>query len=282
MELSLICPVSEIESTKLLSGRFCLANIAAKYPTYLEYFTQATADGYQVILDNGIFEDDQIAPEQFASIIETVQPAIVIAPDTIMGDAEKNLERGRKFAIGITSTFPDVKQICFVPQCVIGDLLGFQKVLIAAIEDPLFQVIGICRDAVYAAFNQYTHSQEQEVNRYFFSCWAQKEGYIQLAQSLGKKWHFLGVGDHWHLLQYYWFVDYMDTASLFWNSINGVEMKNGVFPTMLRRPLDYFFRDYNGLLTEEILELLIFNCQQAQQYVDKANALARKLKGKRI
>ncbi|GAG44090.1 unnamed protein product, partial [marine sediment metagenome] len=110
-----------------------------------------------------------------------------------------------------------------------------------------YQWIGICRDAVFNAFGRFTHTEDQELNRFFFAASLMEAfpGPEGLALILGKKWHFLGMGGRLDLLPYYWFVDAMDTASLFYQATLGYIVNDEYMLTgKLKRPKDYFTRDF--------------------------------------
>ena len=266
MELALICPVQHIEMTSILAGRFCIAPIALQHEEYRNFFIAAQ----DVILDNGVFENHVIDYTHYAQLVDAIQPKVVIAPDIIGGDADENFRCSLRAAKQLKQDFPDI-QVMFVPQCRRGDFLGFENALDTCADEVAFDYIGICRDAVYNAYGQFTNTKDQELNRFYFAAVTNSSGRITRLLEAGKKFHFLGIGDHIDLIQYYWFVESMDTASLFWQSYLGQELQNGLLPTCLKRPKDYFTRPYP---TSENLNMLIEeNCIKAQQYADMATAL---------
>lgn len=288
MELSLICPVKHIEHTALLAGRFCIAPIALKHKSYKSYFVNAALDDYNVILDNGVFESHKVKDVDYINLARHIQPRVLIAPDIINAGARENLDASDKFAElviteGLNDSLKDPVELMHVVQCEKDDDDGFWKVIGDILVEDTYQWIGICRDAVCNAFSQFTHTEDQELNRFFFaaclmSAFPGKEG---LALSLGKKWHFLGMGNRLDLLQYYWFVDAMDTASLFYQAtLRNRVTPEGILPGELKRPKDYFLRDFG--IDGCWLDVLDHNCSQALRWAQGADKNKRRLLGGRL
>ena len=174
MELSLICPVKHIKHTALLAGRFCVAPIALKHSEYKAYFTNDSIDGYKVILDNGIFEDNKVQDEDYINLARHIQPHVLVVPDTINADVEANYDTALEFidltrAADLNASCKVDVEFMHVIQCKKDDDTGFWKTLEHVLLGGAFQWIGICRDAVYNAFAQYTHTEDQELNRLFFA-----------------------------------------------------------------------------------------------------------------
>lgn len=288
MELSLICPVKHIEHTSLLAGRFCVAPIALKHPAYWKYFVEAAEAGYNVILDNGVFESDKVQDEDYINLARQLKPRVLVAPDTINAGVSENLNTANLFADMVmteelNNSLPEPIELMHVVQCEKGDDDGFWKVIGEILTGHTFQWIGICRDAVYNAFSQYTHTEDQELNRFYFAARLMEAfpGTEGLALILGKKWHFLGVGKQLNLLQYYWFVDAMDTASFFYQATlrNGITPE-GILPGVLKRPVDYFTRDFG--IKGCWLDKLEHNCVQALCWAQRADRNRRKILGGRL
>lgn len=283
MELSLITPVKHIEWAKLLPGRFCIAPVALKHTEYERYFINASHQGYKVILDNGVFESDKVQDQEYLELARTIKPRVLVAPDTINASTSENYEAALKFidlvkVEELNASLREPIELMFVPQCKKGDTGGFWEVISDAMMNEDIHWIGICRDAVYNAFSQYTHTEDQELNRFFFAVLLQKEYCVNLERV---KWHFLGMGNRIDLLQYYWFVDTMDTASLFYQSTMDIAITNEfILPSRLKRPQDYFDRDFEP--EEGWVNTLKCNCANALEMAQKADALRRRILGGRL
>ena len=272
MELALIMPPKLLEYTNLLPGRFCIATVAMRDAVYREYFTKAK----NVTLDNGVFEGEVTTPAALVELAKTIQPEVIICPDTIGGDAAKNFADALDFR-----TYAEGQglkcEFMFVPQTKRGKWVEFEHAMQAAAERG-FEWLGICRDAVYNAYGQFTNTKDQELNRFHFCAAILQDG---LPQALNVKWHFLGVGERLDLLQYYWFVDRMDTASLFWQATwNHSVDTTGRLTTLIKRPKDYFTRDYPpaGHWYNDLKR----NCTAALQYAQKATELRSDIQGGRL
>lgn len=284
MELSLICPVKHIKHTALFAGRFCVAPIALKHSEYKTYFANASIDGYKVILDNGIFEDNKVQDEAYINLARFIEPRVLILPDTINASAKENWKATLSFVDLIeteelNNSLKEPVELMHVVQCEKDDDEGFWKTLYLALHSKEIQWIGICRDAVFNAFSQYTGTDDQELNRFYFVAELQKN--YARDDILGKKWHFLGIGKRLDLIQYYWFVDAMDTASFFYQSILRNRVTEAFFmPGVLKRPKDYFVRDFGheGFW----LDCLQYNCQQALVVAQQADVRRRQILGGRL
>lgn len=283
MELSLICPVAHIEHTSLLPGRFCVAPVAIKHREYKGYFANASIDGYNVILDNGVFESAKVQDEDYINLARYIKPRVLIAPDTINAGAQENLGATDSFAElvkveELDNSLPEPTELMHVVQCEKDASDSFWKVIGDILAEDTYQWIGICRDAVFNAFSQFTHTEDQELNRFYFA--AQLQERYTRKEILKKKWHFLGMGKRLDLLQYYWFVDAMDTASLFYQATLGITVTCNILPSILKRPKDYFTRDFGP--EASWVEALEYNCQSALAMAQRADKLKRELLGGRL
>lgn len=279
MELSLICPVAHLNATSLLPGRFCIATVAAKFAAYRDYFAEAGVQGYEVILDNGIFENEQLSTEEYLDEASYIKPTVIVAPDLIGADADANWMLATEF-------YEKAQKLClhndymYVVQCKRNESSEFAESLGGVIRDSRFKWIGICRDAAYNAFGEFTHTEDQELNRFYFSTWAQQDGYVKTARANGKKWHYLGIGEQLHLIKHYWFVDSMDTASFFLQAAYDNSPVKGILPPKPRRPRDYFRRDFGP--PEYWEDALAQTCEQALLYASEAETLKHRILGDRL
>jgi len=278
--------VKHLEWSRLLPGRFCIAPVALKYGNYQSYFVNASINGYKVILDNGIFEDNQVQDEDYIDLARIIKPRVLIVPDIINTGAKENLDAANMFAElvkveELNNSLPEPVELMYIIQCEKDDDTGFWKVLDSVLDGDTFQWIGICRDAVFNAFSQYTHTEDQELNRFYFAAQLQMRKYNK--KIMKKKWHFLGIGARIDLLQYYWFVDAMDTASLFYQSTLGCKITpEGIMPGRLKRPKDYFVRNFNFSDGGDWPKILWDNCTAALEFAQKADANRRYLLGGRL
>ena len=196
MELSLICPVKHIEHTALLAGRFCIAPVALKHGDYRKYFENAVIDGYKVILDNGVFESNRMQADDYIGMARLIKPRVLVIPDIINAGADANYKEALEFIDLVkteelnNSLYAPV-EFMFVPQCEKDDTKGFWEVIDNALVNDRIQWIGICRDAVYNAFSKWTHTEDQELNRFFFATDLQRRCGPNISMV---KWHFLGIG----------------------------------------------------------------------------------------
>lgn len=279
MELSLICPIEHLEHTYNLPGRFCIASVAKQSSKYREFFREASDTGnYNVIMDNGVFEEHCMLEEDYKQMIDYIKPRVLILQDHINANWQTNLEYAQRQAKEYKQVYPTM-ELMFVVQCQAGDDDGFWAALSQAINTKEIDYIGICRDAVANAFSKYTRTNDQELNRFYFA--SQLQSRLTLDEILSVKWHFLGIGDHVHILKHYWFVTSMDTASFFWHGSRGhLISDDGVLVTDIKRPKDYFTRPY--CCHDELVTDVAYNCQRAQQYAQQADELRRQIIGGRI
>jgi len=293
MELSLICPPQHIEYTSLLPGRFCLADVALANHAYRDYFGTASDDGYEVILDNGVFEGNLIQDKELLELMTVLRPAVLIIPDILNGHTETNYQRALDFletAVPIRDAQSPKTKFMFVPQCTYPSHClntnernakreRFWHWLWQAVSNKDISWLGICRDAVFNAFGDITQTQDQEINRFYFGCLFQPGG-LETLKISNVKLHYLGVGDDVNMLRYYWYVDSMDTASFFWHGTYYNKMQCGRLPSVLKRPKDYFRRPFT--MERSMDEAIKWNCQQAQVMSDQANALRRIINRERV
>lgn len=282
MELSLITPTAYMEMTKLLGGRFCIAPIARDNKAYFDFFLHASQEGYKVILDNGVFESDRMDAGAYIDLAIALDAKVVVAPDMIGAPIDVNRKVCLEFAAALKRAWPvgmKPPALMYVPQCSPGagacDQF-YEEIDWALCSQDAFDWIGICRDAVYNAFKDITYSTDQEINRLFFVQRAIE--YFSKKAILGKHWHFLGLGQQLHLIQHYWFVDSMDTATLFYHATCDNMVAEGFLPPLPRRPKDYFkMQAFN-----EFEPLVEFNCRAAKIYADKADELRHTILGDRL
>jgi hypothetical protein len=263
-----------------MSYDFVLANVAARSNVYKDHYIGARQYKRFIMLDNGVFENDQIDVATYLELAKCLKPNVIIAPDTINADADYNWQKALEFAALVEkANFNFDCELMFVPQCEQGQEATFWRILDTALKSPKFQWIGICRDAVFNAFGQYTNTEEQELNRFYFV--GRLQEHYQPHMILQKKWHFLGMGKHINLLPYYWFVDTMDTASLFYQgTLKNTLSANGIMPETLKRPRDYFFKSF---MHEDAWQYNVeHNCHDALQWAQRADKLKRKLLGGRL
>jgi hypothetical protein len=285
-KLCLITPADKecLTLTEHLPGRFCIASQLKNSIEYWNYFHAAAKKGYEVILDNGVFENDIIEDQELIDFACNMNVSILVCPDIIGGDIEENWERTLDFIERAKRTqYPG--RFMHVPQCPpdkhleLMDFLDMFTYDSRNVPEELTH-LGICRDALANAFRQWTHTEDQELNRLFFGYTLESDGLLEpLIERF--KFHFLGLGDNLWALQYYWYVDSVDTASLFWQGYQGMSVStNGVLATLTKRPKDYFTRKYQ--LSEDEKYQITRNCYYAQKYSDMAGELKRKLRGGKL
>lgn len=278
MELCLITPTKYVKWMRLLPGRFCLANITT--PGYQEAFIAAAKDGYDVVLDNGAFENALVDVNKYIEVARKIQPGVLVAPDLLNFNAEVNWT----FARGCAERFKMSglnSELMFVLQCKRNAKQRYKKVLEEAIKSKLFKWIGICRNFCFNAFVQYTHTLNENMNKFYFGVWAEQNGILELARSEGVRFHLLGIGGDIFMLQYLWWVDRADTASLFYQATLGRTVSpSGVLSEVISRPPDYFRRVFGAEHTWD--EKLIHNCKEAQKYATAAKRLRYEILKERI
>ena len=269
MELCLITPAAHCDRTKLLPGRFCLANVEDE--GYREMFAAYAKNGYDVVLDNGVFEDDPIDIEKYFKVIRQIRPRVVVAPDLMNANAEVNLQHALAF-VAAAKDECTIPELMFVPQCERDDPQGYKMAIMNAIESKQFQWLGICRNGCNNAFNRFTHTTDESLNKFFFGAWAERLGILERVREMGVRFHLLGIGGDLNLLQNLWWVDRADTASLFFQATLGeLVNKNGTLSENVNRPADYFRRDFGP--SHDWLPHLKHNCTSALAYASKAARL---------
>ncbi len=282
MELCLITPAAHCQWTGLLPGRFCLANV--KHDGYRELFAKATHDGYEVVLDNGVFENALVDNAEYIDVICEIKPRVVVAPDLMNANAQVNLQHAYDFANSVKITAysrVDVPELMFVPQCERSDIDGYTDTITNAINSGLFHWLGICRNACFNAFGQFTGTENEAVNKFFFGAWAEQYGILKLAREKGVRFHLLGIGGNLWMLQYLWWVDRADTASLFFQATLGETVsRDGVLSEEVSRPPDYFRCDFGP--STGWLPMLKVNCTAALKYATAAARLRHKILKDRI
>jgi hypothetical protein len=281
MKLCLITPTAHVDMTPLLPGRFCIASEAIKYGKYFEFFKDSAARGEEVILDNGVFENELLTDEQLLELANVMRPPVLIVPDVINSRASENWERAQKFLGKMDSKCQTWKpETMFVLQTERKQESAFWTYFEKWLNDPTMFWIGICRDACRNAFEQHTFTRDQELNRFYFLAEVQRRGYLPQLQQSDKEIHLLGCGNNIWMLQYAWFVSSCDTASLFWqgasydNTLNNVTAR---FPD-LKRPYNYFDIDYNSSIYNESskwIRSVQQNCRVAQAIAYKADELRK-------
>lgn len=283
MELALITPVAYTRYVDLLPGRFCIGPVAFSREDYLTPFIHAR----NTILDNGIFEDDLLDDKTLIDLTISLRPKVLVVPDIINSNGEENFNRAVEFYRSFVERNMRIDwpiELMYVIQCKRNDEDAFWHNFTQVMTDGRFKWIGICRDAVCNAFSQYTHTEDQELNRLYFSTELQRQYNVKQLLQNGKKFHFLGIGDNVWAIQYYWFVESMDTASFFWAATQGITISDdGVLKTELKRPRNYFTRDISSEVASSVFETdLKYNCLNAQLYAQKADTLRRNIVGGRL
>lgn len=282
MELCLITPAAHVKWTCLLPGRFCLANV--NHDGYREEFANYVRAGYEVVLDNGVFEGELVTNKQYIDTIREIKPQVIVVPDLMNASADANFQHALAFIADWDSINPlrgGAAKLMFVPQCERGDVEGYKHTLIEAIKTPYFRWIGICRNACFNAFGQFTHTEDEAVNKFFFGAWAEQNGILKSAYEKKVRFHLLGIGGNLSMLQYLWWADRADTASLFYQATLGeTASRDGVLTEEICRPADYFRCDYGS--PPGWLPMLKVNCTIAQRYATRAKRLKRKILKDRI
>ncbi len=280
MELCLIVPTAHVEWTSLLPGRFCLANI--KHDGYRELFATATREGYGVVLDNGVFENELVNNAQFIEVIREIRPQVVVVPDLMNANAHTNLKHAFNFVDELpTEELTYVPELMFVPQCQRNDAEGYKKALWEAINSGQFQWMGICRNACNNALSRFTHTADESMNKFFFGGWAERLGILDLAREKKVRFHLLGIGGNLAMLQYLWWVDRADTASLFFQAtLNITPSMSGMLSEDVSRPADYFRRDFGPAAKWK--NALQYNCREALKYASMAARLRHSILKDRI
>lgn len=281
MELCLITPAYHLDCAELLSGRFCLANVAVKDKVYLEFFKQASESGYEVVLDNGAFEGDLLEDAQFVEVAEEIKPKALVVPDLLNADSRRNYNYALGFITGYQDDNHTPFELMFVPQCTRSDTGGYLRSITDAIDSGFFRWIGVCRNACYNAFGKYTKTDNESINKLFFGAWAEYMGILRHAREKKIFFHLLGIGNDFRMLQFLWWVERADTASLFFQGVLGNRVsKCGLLSGKVSRPHDFFLRNFslNALQKSHIT----FNCQKASEYATAAARLRGQIYKERI
>lgn len=266
MELCLVTPAKHVDWMRLLPGRFCLANITDS--KYRRSFINAVEEGYDVVLDNGAFEGELVDTNTYLAVANIIKPGVLVAPDLMNARAQSNLTHACNFATRFEMAGLNA-ELMFVPQCERNDVAGYKSALEVAIKSKYFKWLGICRNSCFNAFGQYTHTLNENMNKFYFGVWAERNGILELARAVGVRFHLLGVGGDIFMLQYLWWVNRADTASLFHQATLGERVSPcGMLSDTISRPPDYFQRDFTPDHKWE--ELLTHNCREAQKYATAA------------
>ncbi len=284
MDLALITPITHLDMTEILPGRFCIASVAKQSQAYLDYFKKVAAQGFKVILDTGVFESQTLSDEEFLAIAAEIEPSVLVIPDIIGGNAYENWTKARNFATKVRAHTTYRYELMFVPQCERGKTEDFWDVIDYWTNEKTIRWLGICRDAVFNAFGEFTGDEDQELNRFYFATELQRTGRLDLARAKNKRFHFLGIGDQVHLIKHFWFVDSMDTASFFWQGYLGSEMTiNGHLLSKLKRPKDYFTRKYSTIdAYSTATSRIVHNCRLGQYFAEIATNQRRRIEGARL
>jgi hypothetical protein len=282
MDLALDAPINYLKYVPIWPGRFAIASVASQSDRYLSFYREA-AKHYTVILDNGVFESHHLTDKEYFDVAETMFPHVIVAPDRINSNADENYKRAcdfaRKFSNSPLTHIDKPTTLMCVIQCEKEETIDFWTILDTLLNDPKFEYIGICRDAIYNAFGHFTNATEQETNRFYFVTELQRRYTVK--QIMSKKWHFLGIGEHVHLLQYYWFVNSMDSASAFYQGVLGnLLSKEGIMPATLRRPRDYFIATH--MWEDQWEHNVEANCREMLRWAEKAGQLKRRILGGRL
>lgn len=114
MEISHIVPTDLLY---LIEGRrfyMCLANIAFKNNTYLDFYKKQVERGAFVLLDNGAAENDQMTLDQMWEVISKLNPNEVVLSDCLYNG--KQTIKNSKKAIAFYRKKGYRGQFMFVPQ----------------------------------------------------------------------------------------------------------------------------------------------------------------------
>ncbi len=274
MELSLIVPPDFVEYTRFLPGRFCIAPVALADERYYKFFKEST----NVILDNGAFEGKLLTDEALHEMAIDMGVHTVVVPDLYGGNAEENFKKG----LAYKEKFPDAPYfLMFVCQAEkrglawAGEQERFWKVLKEAMT--VFHCISIPRVATHNLYADTAKTMSQELLRFIFSYELQKN--ISQRELEYRNFHLLGVGDELYMLEHFWWVSSMDTASLFWQSWLGNYIpKDGILKTEIARPKHYFHLEERDTPLD-FKNALKKNCEAAMKYASKAKELRRLITG---
>ena len=275
MELALITPADLVEYTTLLPGRFCIGPVARKSQKYRDFFKKSAKDGYRVILDNGAFEGEPLSASELHDLAVEIGAKVVIAPDIYGGDSDESFKCSFAYA---TLTTAKSYEIMLVLQTAQGASWETTRDLMRLfLGHPIFEWIGVPRVFVHNLFAQYVYCAPQELLRFLFSCRVQEDP--ELFRVLReKKVHFLGLGDELFMLPHFWWVNSIDTASLFWQAyVGNTVSRDGFLHTKVARPKDYFA--LTKIPDADFEKRLRYNCLRAMQFASAADEQRRLITG---
>ena len=203
---------------------------------------------------------------------------IVVVPDLYGGNAEDNFKKG----LAYKEKFPNppyllmfVCQTAAKSQAWPQEEESFWRILKEATE--IFHFVGIPRIATHNLYSDKAKTMSQELLRFIFSHELQKR--IPQNELEYRNFHLLGVGDELHMLEHFWWVHSMDTASLFWQSWVGNRVScDGLLHSIIARPKHYFHLERKDF-PPNFKDILKKNCEAAMKYASKAKELRRHVTG---
>jgi len=262
-----------------LPGRFCLAQVAAKYPVYADWFKQAAIRGETVIIDPGTYEGDILPEDKYLEVIRTVGATHAICPDILYRGALQNWEEAQKFRCKAEKLLRSMwtgKPVTwmYVGQCSLEDEQKlahevYCQTMKAA--SALGFSLGVCFDGVYAAegrtYEFVTQVNSNELMRAEFV--HRNVELFAYFKKNGTYVHGLGIGKQVCQLPHYRGIfNSMDTASFFWHGSQGARIANGILDCGSRRPKDYFERTWK---LEPLQQSNIWNiCEQVKKLANRA------------
>jgi hypothetical protein len=268
VKLSLITPPAFVEYTELLPGRFCIGSVAARNDRYRDFFKTSAKQGYHVILDNGAFEKELLNFTELHELACEIGASVVIAPDIYGGDTQESLSLSRDYADRFAGA---PYSLMLVLQC------APRQVLIDETIEGLpsfFSWIGLPRILAHNLYARQTHCSEQELLRFLLSSDIQTGTAFDALRK--RKIHFLGLGDELFMLPYFWWVDSIDTASLFWQAACGNRVtEDGFLHTRISRPSNYFA--LTRAMNPGFENCLEHNCKCALEWAEKASERRREI-----
>jgi len=270
MELSLITPPAFVEYTELLPGRFCIGSVAMGNNNYRDFFKESAKKGYRVILDNGAFEKKLLNFTELHELACEIGASVVIAPDIYGGDTQESLSLSQDYA----NRFAEAPySLMLVLQC------APRQILIDEMIEGLpsfFSWVGFPRILAHNLYARQTHCSEQELLRFLLSADLQTSAAFDELRK--RKIQFLGLGDELFMLPHFWWVDSIDTASLFWQAACGNRVtEDGFLHTRISRPSNYFA--LTRTLDPGFEDCLEHNCKCALEWAEKANERRREITG---
>ena len=97
MQISHVLPPSHLDLADYSDYDFCLAHLAIKHDSYMEFFRERRAKGRTVYMDNGVWEQGTpIEADQMIELAINIKPNYVYAPD-YMNNMSKTLESIQNF-----------------------------------------------------------------------------------------------------------------------------------------------------------------------------------------